>query len=102
MSDDREMLQKLVAKADELDAADDDKDDEFLFPENARRAFRSMLDRSLPLSDRQRAWVRGVYEKVFDAPTYENAVSSGRVPRGREVVLLVDAMSKPLKPPRAT
>lgn len=101
IDDDFSMLRQLVAKATELDELDDDES-EFLFPENARRAFREMLDRGRPLSDRQRAWVRGVYEKVFDTPTYENEVSAGKVPRGREVVLLVDAMPKPLKPPRRT
>lgn len=53
------------------------------------------------LTDRQRGWVRGVYEKLFDEPQYDNLWSSGKVPKGNygktptpEVLL-----KRPLKPP---
>jgi hypothetical protein len=52
-----------------------------------------------PLSTKQRAWaiacLRG--ERYEPEPDYVNMVSSGLVPRGREVELLVK--DKPLKPP---
>lgn len=67
------------------------------------RAFKGMLDRGEPLSDKQRAWVRGVHERLFDEPKYENLVSGGRVPRGREVptpAVLRDLPKRP--PPRPT
>jgi hypothetical protein len=69
----------------------------------ARTAFEDMLGklagRGYALSAKQRAWVlcaaRG--ERYEPAEEYENAFSAGRVPRGREVELLV--RDKPLKPP---
>ncbi len=67
------------------------------------RAFKDMLDRGAALSDKQRAWVRSVHARLFDETTYENLVSSGRVPRGREVetpAILRDLPKKP--PPRRT
>lgn len=100
--EDMRMLRELCVKADELDAASNDADAaiaDFKFPDKARTAFRQMLSRARPLSERQRAWVRGVYETVFDAPVYENLASSGNLCRGREVELLVERMPKPKKPP---
>lgn len=49
--------------------------------------FREMLanlesGRYLALTEKQRAWVRGVHERLFDVPTYENLFSAGKVPRG--------------------
>lgn len=77
-------------------AASPDEDEELRF--NAG-AFREMLERDRPLSEKQRAWVRNVYEQLFDVPHYENLVSSGRVPRGREVPLPPGLQNLPKKPP---
>jgi len=53
------------------------------------------------LTEKQRAWVRGVTEKVFDEPTYSNDWSSGKVPRGlREVETPAILRNLPKKPPR--
>lgn len=54
------------------------------------------------LTDKQILWVRGVHEKVFDAPTYENLWSAGKVPRGEKLATPVPEVLKkplPLKPP---
>ena len=115
--EDFEMLTKLVAEADRRDLEEEGAEgaelhpsevEEVPFPENARKAFREMLEtlertrgygQGYALSDKQRAWVRGVYETVFATPLYENLVSSGKAPRGREVEVLAHKMPKPLKPP---
>lgn len=47
------------------------------------------------LSPRQRSWVQDRFEQLV--PEYENLVSAGKVPRGREVELMV--RDKPLRPP---
>jgi hypothetical protein len=47
------------------------------------------------LTEKQRAWVSAVHQRVI--PQYENLVSSGLVPRGKEVPLMVGALPK--KPP---
>ena len=52
------------------------------------------------LTERQRAWVKGVHEKICGGtPEYLNLVSSGRVPRGREVPEPEVLKRRPLKPP---
>jgi len=56
------------------------------------------LDGRYQLSDKQRAWLRVVHERVA-APQYENLVSSGRVPRGREVETPDVLKNLPKKPP---
>lgn len=67
-----------------------------------REAFGEMSDAldkspSLTLSQAQRAWVR----KTIRAhePTYENLVSSGRVPRGAEVPTPPALQHLPKRPP---
>lgn len=50
-------------------------------------AFASMLvqlesGRFQQLTEKQRLWVHGVHERLFDEPQYENAWSAGKVPRG--------------------
>ena len=90
---DRELLGKLLAR-EELN------DDE-------REAFADMLqqlndkwpvltDGLRGLSLKQRAWAESRFGEL--EPCYENLVSSGQVPRGREVQLLF--APGPLKPPR--
>jgi hypothetical protein len=88
-SEDETMLRECLA-------ARPDEDEERRF--NAR-AFREMLERDFPLSDKQRTWVRNVYEKLFDVPQYENLISSGKAPRGREVPLPEVLKHLPKKPP---
>jgi hypothetical protein len=51
------------------------------------------------LSEKQRGWLLGAHEKLFAAPQYENLVSSGRVPRGREVPTPAVLLNLPKKPP---
>ncbi len=65
------------------------------------RQFKSMRDLGFPLSDDQRSWVKSVYERLFDKPVYENLVSSGRAPRGREVPdpPVLQRENLPKKPP---
>lgn len=48
------------------------------------------------LSEKQRAKVRELLEE--NEPQYENLISTGKAPRGREVELMV--RDKPLRPPQ--
>lgn len=50
------------------------------------------------LTDSQRAWLRKTRERLI--PQYENLVSRGLVPRGREVPTPPALQRLPLKPPR--
>lgn len=113
VAEDLRMLRMLCARALELDESDATEDgqgingiDALNFQENARKAFREMLDRlengrALELSDKQRAWVRGVFERVFDSPTYENLFSSGKLCLGKpvETPAVLRRENLPLKPP---
>jgi hypothetical protein len=49
------------------------------------------------LTDKQRSRVREAAERVGATIEYENLISTGQVPRGREVEMLVK--DKPLRPP---
>lgn len=65
-------------------------------------AFSSMLEelvegRRERLSGKQRSWVRDVLEEHI--PQYENLVSSGKVPRGREVETPPALRNLPKRPP---
>jgi hypothetical protein len=67
-----------------------------------REAFADMLaglveGRRSQLSANQRGWARGVLDA--HAPEYENLVSSGRVPRGREVEVPAALRDLPKRPP---
>lgn len=65
-------------------------------------AFRDMLARGFDLTERQRSWVRGVYERVFDEPVAQNLWSSGQVPRGEALATPVPEVLKkplPMRPP---
>lgn len=63
--------------------------------------FRSMLERALPLTPKQRAWAEGIAEGRFveAEPDYQNLVSRGLVPRGREVEPPAVLRNLPLRPP---
>lgn len=54
------------------------------------------------LTERQRSWVKGIYERVFDVPQYENLMSSGKAPvgeYGKSAVPAVLCGTLPKKPP---
>ena len=90
---DAHMLEKLIAWANENDPEAEKFDIE---------PFRQMLERDRQLSDKQRAWVKDVFERFCDEPIYKNLVSSGQVPRGREVELpaVLRPENLPKKPPQ--
>jgi hypothetical protein len=50
------------------------------------------------LTSAQRVWVKLVYDRIV--PEYANLVSSGAVPRGREVPTPDVLLNLPKKPPR--
>jgi len=65
-------------------------------------AFKSMLEELVEkrrdcLSGKQRSWVRDVVDA--HVPQYENLVSSGKVPRGREVETPPALRNLPKRPP---
>jgi hypothetical protein len=86
---DERMLRELLASS-----LDEDEEERF----NAR-AFREMLDRGRPLSEKQHAWVADVYEKVIGDPQYLNLWSAGRVPKGRDVPTPEVLTRSPKRPP---
>jgi hypothetical protein len=103
VKEDMRMLRALVAKADELDETESDTD-ESNYQDKTRNAMRDMLDRMENgkldfLNEKQRGYVRGVYEKVFQTPTYENLFSSGKAPRGKEVPTPAVLLNLPKRPP---
>lgn len=69
--------------------------------EKAAEAFAEMLialeapPKRTVLTDKQRTWA----ENICGVETYENLVSSGKVPRGKEVPTPAVLLIKPLKPP---
>ena len=112
VAEDLRMLRLLCARAEELDELDGDDaevpdaNDAVNFQPPTRKAFRDMLDRLengrvLELSDKQRAWVRSVFERVFDTPQYENLFSSGKLCLGKpvETPAVLRRENLPLKPP---
>lgn len=63
-----------------------------------REVFEDMLvnvEDGYRLSVKQTKWAKG----LLDQPDYENLVSSGKVPRGREVPTPAVLLHRPLKPP---
>ena len=98
MTPDLDKLRALVAYADQ--AADDD---EIPWAE----PFRDMLSRmdrgrQRELTLRQREWICEVHEKVLGDPVYLNLVSTGQVPRGREVPTPEVLLNLPKRPPGRT
>ena len=85
---DRELLRKLLDREE--------------ITKSEREAFAEMAEEfdtgvRLVLSAKQRDWAKRVLER--HEPTYENLVSSGKVPRGREVPTPLALQNLPLKPP---
>ncbi len=68
-----------------------------------REAFGSMFSAvkaKRELTGAQRKWAEDAYKKYeLDADEAQNLVSSGQVPRGREVKFPFETMPRPLKPP---
>jgi hypothetical protein len=103
--DDIERLHRCLVEASRRYEADGE-DGTFEEPswERPFRRMRSDLEsnRFEELTDKQRAWVHGVCEKLFDEPTYSNDWSSGKVPRGDALKTPTPEVLKrplPLKPP---
>lgn len=91
--EDQRMLSRLIQRATELEEADEET------PKGLDvKAFEDMLAKNRPLTDKQRAWVNGIYDRVFDEPQYSNLASSGRLCVGRPVALLLPE-NLPKKPP---
>jgi len=80
--------------------AEEHPEGEERFDVRAFERFRSLLRIGAGLTDKQASWVRGVHESVFGEPTYDNLVSRGLVPRGREVATPEVLKNLPLKPPQ--
>ena len=90
------MLDRLLAESSRRDEAD--------APNPIPAAFIDMRNRAangVGLSPKQTAWIRGIYDRVFDEPTYENLVSAGKVPAGRPVESPDVLKNLPKKPPSA-
>lgn len=98
ISDDDAKLLRLVL--DWAQVHDEELDDN---AEKWRDAFQGMWDRWLPLTDRQRQYVKGIADRLNLAdPEYVNAWSSGNVPRGKALATPVpEVLLRPLpkKPP---
>lgn len=96
-SDDIRMLRAIL---DEAHGFDEERAEAFQSTFDAFSDMHARLERGgRDLTDRQAAWVRGVYENVTGTPQYENAWSAGKVPRGREVETPPVLQHLPLKPP---
>jgi hypothetical protein len=71
-------------------------------PEGARfspRPFQDMLTKGRPLTPKQKLWAKRIIATLTDTPQYENAWSSGSVPRGREVETPEVLQHLPKSPP---
>lgn len=95
--EDQRMLSRIVQRAIELAEGDDERGQQVDLG-----AFENMIARNRALSDKQRAWVKDVYDRLFDDPQYENLASSGRLCRGRPVGLpkVLLPQNLPKKPPQ--
>jgi hypothetical protein len=72
--------------------------------DSERESFEDMYEKLLStlmehLTERQRAWVKSVYDRCV--PDYQNLISTGQAPRGKEVptIELLKRENLPLKPP---
>ena len=83
-----------------LDWAQDHDDELDENQEKWRDAFQSMWDKWEPLTERQRSYLKGVTGRLD--PTYINAWSAGKIPRGKALATPVPAVllaPLPKKPP---
>lgn len=94
--EDRDLLKRVL---DWARAHEDDLDD------NAAKwyaAFTEWWDKYRPLSERQRAWLKAIADRLELEPTYLNLYSSGKVPRGEKLATEVPAVLRaplPKRPP---
>jgi hypothetical protein len=77
---DRDNLLRMLHEC--LRWVDEHEDEEERFNARAFEDMLSNLNHGWPLSNKQQSWIRGVHEKLFDEPKYENLWSSGKVSRG--------------------
>lgn len=97
--DDAKLLRACLAWAEEQEKDRDLDENE----EKWRGAFQDMLDRWRVLTDRQRVYVKGVYEKVIGDPQYLNEFSAGKIPLGTSMATPVPKVLQqplPMKPPQ--
>lgn len=96
---DLEMLDAILLADDKFDGEGDQP-----LRDVERRAFTDMaawlkFNPRRELSEKQRSWIGKTYERVIGTPYYENLVSTGKAPRGREVETPVVLQNLPKKPP---
>lgn len=97
--DDAKLLRACIAWASEQEKNRDLDENE----ERWRDAFQGMLDRWRTLTDSQRSYVKGVYERVIGEPLYENAFSAGKIPLGTSMRTPIPEVLKkplPMRPPQ--
>ncbi len=97
--DDAKLLRACIAWASEEEKNRDLDENE----EKWRAAFQDMLDRWRVLTDRQREWVKSVYERVIGDPQYLNEFSAGKIPLGTALATPVPKVLQqplPMKPPQ--
>ncbi len=92
-AEDARILREVLTAFEVLD------EDDRHYDIRARVAFDFMLSRGRELSEKQRAWVLGVHERLCGTPHYENSWSAGQVPRGREVETPSVLRQLPKRPP---
>jgi hypothetical protein len=96
-TEDARMLRVII---DAAESFDEERAESF---ESTCAAFVEMLARldrgGRDLTDRQRAWVCGVYEQTTGVPVYENSWSAGKVPKGRDVPTPAVLQQLPKRPP---
>ena len=93
-----------------LDLAADEDFDLYhpIAPHATLQAFRQMrrelhLERYEELTAKQRRWAAGIWARLNGEeapPEYENLISSGKAPRGKEVPTPAILQNLPKKPPR--
>jgi hypothetical protein len=99
-NEDLALLAKTIKKGEELLEEDDGRVSQI-----AVDAFKDMYARLTErfvtrLSDKQRAWAKSVWRQISDdEPEYENLISNGLCPRGKEVPTPSVLQNLPKKPP---
>ena len=93
--EDRELLKRVLDWARAQPELDDNQAKWF-------EVFQEFWERYKPLTERQRAWLKGVADRLELEPDYVNAWSAGKVPRGEKLATEVPAVLRaplPLRPP---
>jgi hypothetical protein len=88
-AEDRRMLEELLT-------ASPEPDEEERFRVGP---FQEMLARDRELSQKQRKWLTETHERICGEVHYENLISSGKAPRGREVSTPAVLLNLPKRPP---